>query len=515
MVNKAACAVRRTLLWLIGNEALFLFFAFLFTSSSVLRMDPLLWYQDSITTFATYFILPWGMALSLLRLERSVRVNQSKARADIAVLFVLLAWLIVPFAIRFGFRLANIYCWANHIVVFFGVYALVTDADKRHLQSVIDLTSALFAALSFVLGVMALYCVLTVHNLGEEPVSTLANGYVFGLVGDDFFTIGLHYNDTGMFAVCCALLSLVGFFRRRNPIARLMHLIPSLMMMLIVVLCQSRTSRYALLGALAVGCYGMAADRLPIRRGVARHAVAMACALIVLVGGYFISDFTTDAALGHYARVRASRLAQIAPDPSPMPDSAPEAPAQDSAAVEPTVETTLDTAVEAADSTAPVRPAIDSTFSDRTIIWSNLFDFWRENPKYLVIGNGMHRTGSLLVKNTMNTVDAIAVHNMYLQFLADYGIIGFVLLIAFFALIVPPALRVFFARRPKSQPGDRVFVMIVVALLLTGMMESQPLAPFSAPNLALFFSLAVLYSLGSEPERPTPGVTPLSSAHTL
>ena len=507
MVNKAACAVRRALLWLIGNEALFLFFAFLFTSSSVLRMDPLLWYQDSIATFAACFILPWGMALGLLRLERSVRIDQSKARADIAVLFVLLAWLIVPFAIRFGFRLANIYCWSNHIVIFFGVYALVADADKRHLQSVIDLTSALFAALSFVLGVLALYCVLTVHNLGEEPVSTLANGYVFGLVGADFFTFGLHYNDTGMVAVCCALLSLVGFCRRKNPIARLMHLIPSVMMMLVVVLCQSRTSRYALLGALAVGCYGMAADRLPIRRGVARHAAAMACALIVLVGGYIVSDFTMDVALGHYARVRASRFASVDVDPTPAPAAFPAELAQEEPAGDPPV--------EASDSAATVRPAIDSTFSDRTVIWSNLLDFWRENPKYLIIGNGMHRTGSLLVKNTMNDVDAVAVHNMYLQFLADYGLIGFALLIAFFALIAPRALRVLFARRPKSHPGDRVFVMIVVALLLIGLMESQPLAPFSAPNLALFFSLAVLYSLGDGQVRPAQSATPLSSTHTL
>lgn len=506
MANKAACAVRRALLWFIGNEALFLFFAFIFTSSSVLRMDPLLWYSDQIDAFASYFVLSWGAALCLLRLERRAQIDRPQVRADTLILFILLAWLVVPFAIRFGFRPANITCWYNHTVVFFGLYALVTDADMRHLDSVIDLTSALFAALSFVLGVLTLYCVLTVQNLGEDPVSTIAGGgYVFGLVGNDFFTFGLHYNDTGMVAVCCALLSLIGFCRRKHPIARLMHLIPAAMMMLVVVLCRSRTSRYALLGALAVGCYGMLADRFPIRRGAARHAAALACALVVLVGGYFAADITTNAALGHYARVRTARIAQTAantsavhpsavlPSPAPLSQEEPD-----------------NSPADAPVSANNARPAVDSTFSDRTIIWSNLFEFWQEHPNYLIYGNGMHRTGSFLVKNTMNTVEAVAVHNMYLQFIADYGIIGFALLAAFFGLLVPRAFRVFFARRPESHPGDRVFVMIVVSQLLTGLMESQPMAPASAPNLALFFSLAVLYSLGGRQARAADSAAPLS-----
>ena len=234
----------------------------------------------------------------------------------------------------------------------------------------------------------------------------------------------------------------------------------------------------------------MLADRLPIRKGVARHAAAMACALIVLVSGYLAADFTTNAALDHYARVRTARLTDTAAYP-----------------VLPTAIAEEESAAEKGDSSASARsarPAIDSTFSERTIIWANLFEFWREHPKYLVIGNGMHRTGSLLVKNTMNNVDAVAVHNMYLQFIADYGIIGFAMLAAFLALLVPRALRVFFARAPESSPGARVFVMIVVAQLLTGLMESQPLAPATAPNLALFFSLAVLYSLGDRQTHAAP-----------
>ena len=489
MVNKAACTVRHALLWFISNEALFLFFAFMFTFSSLFRMDPLLWYRDQIDTFVTCFILSWGAALCVLRLERRVQIGQPQARADTVILFILLVWLVVPFAIRFGFTSANIYCWFNHIVVFFGVYAFVTDADRRQLEGMIDLVSALFAALSFVLGILTLYCVLTVQNLGEVPVSTLTDGRVFGLVGSDFFTFGIHYNDTGMISVCCALLSLVGFCRRKHLLTRLMHLIPAVMMMLVVVLCQSRTSRYALLGALAVGCYGLLGDRLPIRRGIARHAVALACALVVLVDGYLAADITTNAALGHYARVRTARIADTAAHSSAIP----------SPSAVPAQEEDDNSPVDASITARDARPAVDSTFSDRTIIWANLFEFWREYPKYFIIGNGMHRTGSLLVKNTMNTtVDAVATHNMYLQFIADYGIVGFAMLAAFLALIAIRALRVFFARQPEPSPGARVFVMIVVSQLLIGLMESTPLSAFSAPNLVLFFSLAVLYSLGAK-----------------
>ena len=44
-------------------------------------------------------------------------------------------------------------------------------------------------------------------------------------------------------------------------------------------------------------------------------------------------------------------------------------------------------------------------------------------------------------------------HNAYLQYAADFGLIGFALLAAFLAMQVLPCLRVFFARVNAVMPG--------------------------------------------------------------
>ena len=64
------------------------------------------------------------------------------------------------------------------------------------------------------------------------------------------------------------------------------------------------------------------------------------------------------------------------------------------------------------------RAVVDSTFSDRTSLWSNLFTYWKENPKYLLLGNGAGQTGSRIVAGTIHEANGNAfVHNAYLQVL--------------------------------------------------------------------------------------------------
>ena len=90
-----------------------------------------------------------------------------------------------------------------------------------------------------------------------------------------------------MFSVCCTLMCLLGVCRRKHFISKLAHLVPALMMAAVVVLTQSRTARYSMLVAWAVGAYGavagneimskkalrqMAAGRLCLRSGLCKRS---------------------------------------------------------------------------------------------------------------------------------------------------------------------------------------------------------------------------------------------------
>lgn len=91
----------------------------------------------------------------------------------------------------------------------------------------------------------------------------------------------------------------------------------------------------------------------------------------------------------------------------------------------------------------------DGSFSDRTDIWRAVFMFWRDNPKMMMIGNGVNQTGHK-IGQYISWTDGIAVHNAYLQWAADFGLIGLVPQIVFLAIAVWQTIRVFFAPKRRA-----------------------------------------------------------------
>lgn len=429
-------------------------------------------------------LLPWGLALALLRLARA---RESGAlRADACALFVLLAWLFAPFAIRFGATDANLNCWANHTAVFFGVYALTAEADAARFDRELRAAAAAFAAICAVYAGALLYCAATAQEFMAPPDG---NGFGFGVYQQAQLCASQHYNGTGMVALCGTLLCLCGAVRAKGRASRALHAVPALMMALVVVLTQSRTARYSLLAGLAVGAYGWVAAR-PLHGGrIVRHAAGALAGAIVLAGSYVAAAGITDAALAHYARVGAGRSIVLATAVAQEETPAQETTAQETPAQEETP--------------AQARGAGEGTFTGRTAVWRNIFAMWRENPKYFLIGNGSGRTGrDILIGTPLEHGGANMAHNAYIQFTMDYGLIGFVLLAAFLLTLLRPALRVLLSAPGTAAAGCRPMAMLAVACLLTAMMENEPLNAMRPCNVVFFFALGCLaHAGGRTPER--------------
>jgi hypothetical protein len=83
-----------------------------------------------------------------------------------------------------------------------------------------------------------------------------------------------------------------------------------------------------------------------------------------------------------------------------------------------------------------------------------------------------------------------------LQFVADFGLIGFILQIAFFIVILPSSLRGLATGIRKSTNGNLSMGMMVVAIFAIGMMESAPLGQMTPTNLMLYTALAFLTADG-------------------
>ena len=466
-MEKTIDAIRRKVIGLAANEAVYLFCAFVFYT--VFSSSLFYWYGEWMTVISRFLIVPWGSALCLLHMCRREEGALPRAK-EIRPLILLFLWVLLPFLYRFGPTYATISSSHGYMVTFLVIYAMTREADAAHRDAALNGFCAGVAAVSFIWAGMMLLCALTVQSYDVYPGAER-----FGVAYGSFLQAGVHYNNTAMDSLCMMMMCFVGACRHKGKAARLAHLIPGVMMLLVVVLTQSRTGRYSALIAFAAGAYGMMQDVLPLKKRWLRHAAALAAAAVVLVGGYAAVDAVTDAALAHYSGAQTVVSAAAAEETQEQETAEADKPALEK------------------------RKAVDSTFSERTSLWKNLFTYWKENPKYLLLGNGAGQTGSKIVAGTIHEANGDAfVHNAYLQLTADIGLIGMALLFAFVGMVVRPVLRVFFARGGAVYPGGRALCMLVIAVAATGMMESQPLAPMTSVNMMLFYALALLCARGSD-----------------
>lgn len=547
LLARGQSLIRDIMLAVFGNEALFLIVAFLYATLGDNAIAA--WYREPVSLLYGYIVIPWGAALCLLRLQRRA-ASLEPARADVVTLFVLYLWILVPFAIRFGFTGKNATAWHGYAVMFFGIYASISERKQREREMLMATMSVLSAVFAYVFCGALLFCAWsgTIYAADLGP-------FGFGVV-NGWLCSGVHYNITGMIVISLCMMCVMGVGYYRNILLKLFCLIPAVMSMVVIVLSQSRTSRYALLAVLAAAAFDGVRRALCCRNVAAGLLAAVLAGAVVLGGGYWGADRMTRAAIAHYNQLAYDAALQAAlaeqaeaqqAEPSAEETTAAEEPTEPSAeeapveAVEPSAEettmeapvepsaeeTTAETPVEPSAEETPVEapvesaeppvqeaaaePAVpeiqisevqarelanaDGSFNNRTDIWRAVFMLWHDNPKMMMIGNGVNQTGHK-IGQYISWTDGVAVHNAYLQWAADFGLIGLVPQIVFLAIAVWQTIRVFFAsKRPRGALG---LCMMAFAGLLIGMMESATLSAMLPINLMFMFALAQLSAMSRD-----------------
>ena len=466
-MKKTAMQARSLLLAAFANPGVFVVVAYtisgMFTTLELSRIRGLL---------ELNLLVPWGLALAMLRLYRA-KEREAAMRWDVLVLFMLLGWIVVPFGIRFGIDSTNVNTWQNYVIIFFGVFAMMTESDEKSFAHALDAAAALSAAVSFVFAGALLWCAVTVTS-----ITTPYSEYGFGVYQNAQLCAEQHYNATGMLAMCGTFMCLMGMQRGKNKVVRALYLIPAVMTALVVVLTQSRTARYSLLAGLAVGIYGTVASAKWNKSLIVRQAAGILAGMAILTGGYVAGAKLTDTALMYYAKAQMEpeAIALIVPEEINDADELQE------------------TEIVVQES----RGAGEGSFSGRTQVWKNIAGFWKQNPKYFVIGNGIGRMSrEMLIGSPLEFSGANMAHNAYIQFVMDQGLIGFALLCAFFALLVPPAFRVLLGMPGRRTAGGHAMCMLTIGCLVTGLMENEPLNAMRPCNVMLMFALAVIAYAGT------------------
>ena len=502
LLARGQSLIRDIMLAVFGNEALFLIVAFLYATLGDNAIAA--WYREPVSLLYGYIVIPWGAALCLLRLQRRA-ASLEPARADVVTLFVLYLWILVPFAIRFGFTGKNATAWHGYAVMFFGIYASISERKQREREMLMATMSVLSAVFAYVFCGALLFCAWsgTIYAADLGP-------FGFGVV-NGWLCSGVHYNITGMIVISLCMMCVMGVGYYRNILLKLFCLIPAVMSMAVIVLSQSRTSRYALLAVLAAAAFD-GVRRALCRRNVAAGLLAAVLAgAVVLGGGYWGADRMTRAAIAHYNQLAYDAALQAALAEQAEAQQAEPSAEETTAAEEPTEPSAEEMTAEAPVQEAAAEPAVpeiqisevqarvlantDGSFSNRTDIWRAVFMLWHDNPKMMMIGNGVNQTGHK-IGQYISWTDGVAVHNAYLQWAADFGLIGLVPQIVFLAIAVWQTIRVFFAsKRPRGALG---LCMMAFAGLLIGMMESATLSAMLPINLMFMFALAQLSAMSRD-----------------
>ena len=456
MTDRIAVLVRRGVVSLLSCAGIVVAMQLLF--SGVLVMDWPIWYQDPLELVRRYLVVPWSFTLGVLCLyERNQR--QEKTNIRYVLLTLLLLWIIVPFCVRFGFTFNNVTSWSNAFIAFVSVYIMTNWHDLETRERDLNVVCLCMLLISLVWGGLLLLCAAT-----AQAIEIGAGGYVFGvsIQKQGCLTSGMHYNNTGMLAVCLYYMNLAGSARCKKKLCKAMFGIAAAMMVVVTVLTQSRTARYSLLIATAIMAFGWLFGYLHKKSLLMRSVASAGLAAVILVGGYLAADELTNAAMQSYTEqgVMTKALAEEQEESEKAVNN--------------------DVFV--------VRGAGEMSFTGRTTFWKNALNYWKENPKYLLIGLGVGGFSKYAAGG--NGAVGYMLHNAYLQIVADYGLIGALLYAGFMVLMIRPVVGSLFAVMGRA--GHRALAAMVVACLVTGFMESIPLAPLSAMNLMMMYALAHL-----------------------
>ncbi len=173
---------------------------------------------------------------------------------------------------------------------------------------------------------------------------------------------GVHYNIMGMIAISLCMMCVMGVGYYQNILLKLFCLIPAVMSMAVIVLSQSRTSRYALLAVLAAAAFDGVRRALCRRNAAAGLLAAVLAGVVVLGGGYWGADRMTRAAIAHYNQLAYDAALRAALAEQAETQWQAEASAEETTAEAPveasTGETTAGAPVEPSAEEAPTEEAV-------------------------------------------------------------------------------------------------------------------------------------------------------------
>lgn len=341
------------------------------------------------------------------------------------------------------------------------------------------------ATVTFVTLTDAVALVLAI--LGKYVMLPFNSNYGLGIMPGYQRLAALCYpNSIGMIGMICVVMAVYLFLKTKQVVWRTLCVLSILIISAAIALANARTSEAALALVFGLIAFTLVNGVLVKRSTLIRWLAASFAALIFAVASFslnsvFVRGFNAITAM------HATVSAQLTPaQPANEPVTTPSMSVADSSG-QPTSSTNEISATNETVATQPVpattpiaQPesgfAVDrpiqgdiGTLNGRTAIWKAALTEMGKDKSILLFG-----TSAGLAEQVIGQYEVSQgrnLHNSFLQMLFALGIPGLILMLAFLAVTLIAAARVFFAPA-QSVGAERVLPVALVAVLLLSCMES-------------------------------------------
>ena len=417
------------------------------------------------------------------------------------------------------------------------VFYLTSTLDAKGKQHLADVfCGILFPVLTVlaILGLLVSTNVIPSFRIGDAEILLVVHPYGSGTAIYVSF-LGINKNVTATWFMVALWLAVGQFFRTRRKWLRVLLGLFAVLMYATMSLQYCRFVNIACAVGAGMLAVLLVKDRLKIPKTAVRKMAVGLIAVVVMFGCYkgcnlwgellnqFAGpDMLKNAHMIGYSSIQEEQAEEVEAETVAETEAEPVAETEAEPATE--AETEPVTETEAEPETEPeTQPTTESNagadelskligdatgvgdgrnfFKDlvsltgRTDIWAAALRVIFRRKKFMLLGQPVGDIGMNMIYYGDYDILKGHTHNMFIQVLAQSGIIGFGLMVAFTYMQVRAAIRLFFSR---EQPLSRkIYGILLTCLLLEGVGESLLLLQF-AP-LALMFTAGML----ADQEEPT------------
>lgn len=399
-----------------------------------------------------------GLYLFMRRFDNPVEVNLVLAYA---------VWAIICRFCRLDFFL---YYDTNVIIGRFLCVAVIGAGplmDARQRKTFLRWLCAVFCAYHVVVAVLAIAANVLGTQIFIPPEAVFGHSSYDANTLNYIIPFGVYRNTTAMWFYIALFLAIYSVITRPHLLVRVLYGLAALVLYVAVVLTFCRSVMVATICTLAMLAVLFALKYIPCPKLWQKAAVVLLCLALVLPLSYKSFGWTSSAMSWLSSRILTEESASPASAPQGEAAPAGEAVSSEGSAAEVPVPAEEQSGVSLVDNRDILKDA--ATLTNRTKIYATLIPTMKEDPLRIFFGASF--SDMMDIPHRLSGWRYYHMHDAWLQALMEFGVPGFLIMMAFCILLVVRMVIMFFSVDPRCGLAEKFLILPLTGFFIYSLIE--------------------------------------------